>query len=110
MTLLVDMTNKDVIRHIKDYLAIPKTDPLSPWITIPQGQMDLYRWAVAYEEGLPEVPDDIYDMWTRALQRQQIMFPDIWDKVSIACFEDGSWQFTGMFIHGHDPDDEVWLL
>lgn len=109
MTLLVDMTNKDTINHIKEFSALPKTDPMSPWVTIPMGQMDLYRWAKAYEEGLPEVPDDIYDMFTRSLQRQEIMFPDIWQKVSIDCFRDGSWQFTGMFIHNHNEEDEEWI-
>ena len=109
MTLLVDMSNKDIIHHIRRMIALPKTDPLSPYNTIPSGQMDLYNWAVAYEEGLPEVPDDIYDMWTRALQRQEIMFPDIWEKVSIDCFRDGSWKFSGMFIHAHNDEDEEWL-
>ncbi len=110
MTLLVDMTSKDVINYIKSVSNYPKTNPLSPYITIPIDQFDLYAWAKAYEEGLPEVSDHIYDMYVRYLQRQQIMYPDIWDEVSLECFKDGSWQFTGMFINDHNTDDEEWLL
>ena len=106
----VDLHNKDVKRHIADSLALPKGDPRSPWVLIPRDQFDLYKWAKAYEDLEPIVSDHIYDMFTRYLQRQKIMFPDVWDEVSLACFADGSWQFTGMFIHDHDPEDEEWLL
>jgi len=106
----VDLNNKEVISHIEDLLSLPKTDTRSPFITIPKDQFYLYTLAKAYEELEPIESDHVYDMFTRYLQREQIMFPDIWDEVSLKCFEDGSWQHTGLFIHDHDPDDEEWLL
>jgi hypothetical protein len=110
MSLTVDFTNKDVKRHIDKLLSLPKDDELSPHVTIPKDQFDLYLWAKAYEELEPIVSDHIYDMHTRYLERQQLMFPDIWKEVCLECFRDDSWRYTGMFIEAHDPDDELWLL
>lgn len=107
----VDFNNKGVKQHIADSLLLPKTHPRSPWVTIPNDQFYLYRLSYAYEvEMEPIESDHVYDMFTRYLQRQEIMFPEVWDAASLTCFRDGSWQHTGMFIHGHDPEDEEWLL
>lgn len=110
MSVVVDFNNKDVIRYIDEVLALPSTNPRSPHVQIPRDQLTHYQWAKAYEELEPIVSDAIYDMHTRYLQRQQMMFPDIWDEVSLTCFQDGSWQFTGMFIEQHDPEDEEWII
>lgn len=106
----VDLDNKDIKRYIERALSLPKTDGRSPYTTIPRDQYDLYKWAKAYEELEPLVSDHIYDMFTRYLQREQIMFPVIWDEVSLTCFEDESWKYTGLFIEGHIKEDEDWLL
>ncbi len=106
---MVDLKNKDIRKHIKWSLSLPHGSPFSPYTSIPNNQFCLYRWAKAYEELEPIATDHEYDMFTTYLQRQQAMFPDIWEEVSLACFRDGSWQHTGMFINDHDPEDEEWL-
>ena len=110
MSSTVDFQNKDVKQHIVEKLALSKTDPKSPYQTIPHDQFDLYVWAKAYEEMEPIVSDHIYDMYTRYLQREMLMFPCIWDEVSLQCFKDGSWEYTGLFIESHNKEDEEWLL
>lgn len=110
MSTHVDFQNKDVKNFIAEKKALDINSMYSPWVTIPQDQFDLYRWAKAYEELEPIVSDYIYDMFTRSLQRDQKMFPDIWDKVSLQCFKDGSWIYTGLFIESHIEEDEEWLL
>ena len=110
MSLLVDFSNKEVKDHIRQFLALTKTDDVSPWITIPRDQFTLYKWAKAYEELQPLVTDHIYDMFVRYLRREQIMFPTIWESCSLSCFKDASWSYTGMFIEGHNKEDEEWLL
>ncbi len=107
----VDLNNKEVISYIEEVLALSKTHSRSPYVTIPQDQFFLYKLAYAYEVDMEPIESDhVYDMFTRYLQREQIMFPNVWAEVSLKCFEDGSWQHTGMFINDHDPEDEEWLL
>ena len=98
----VDFENKDIIRHI--------SNNTTAHIDIPKEQFYLYVWAVAYESLEPIVEDKIYDMQVRYLERQQLMFPEVWEQCSMECFRDGSWKYTGMFIEAHNKEDEDWLL
>lgn len=109
MSSLVDFQNKDVKAYIKKARELPETDYFSPYCSIPRDQFAHYLWAKAYEDLEPIVSDYIYDLHAKHLKRSQEMFPDIWDEVSLQCFKDGSWEYTGMFIFNHDPEDEEWL-
>lgn len=108
--MAVDLDNIEVRDYIARASALPHADMLSPYKSIPVAQYDLYHWSKMYEELEPVVSDHIYDMHVRYLQRTEIMFPDIWKEVSLQCFKDGSWQYTGLFIEDHDPEDEEWIL
>jgi NAD-dependent DNA ligase len=62
----------------------------------------LKKWAKAYEEGTPLVPDKIYDMTVREMIRYEGNYPEIWAKgVDVHPeFKDGSWKYTGTFYRG----------
>lgn len=109
-TVLVDFQNREVNIFIKEKLALDRNNVDSPYITIPKDQFTHYQWAKAYEEFEPIVSDEYYDMHTRYLQREKSMFPEIWEEVSLTCFRDGSWEYTGLFIESHNEEDEEWLL
>lgn len=110
MSSTIDLTNKETKKHIAESLALPRDHHYSPWVNIPLNQFQLYLWSKAYEEMDAIVTDSLYDMQVRYLQRLQTMYPEVWEECCFACFRDGSWEFTGMFITDHDPDDEEWLL
>lgn len=99
MTARVDLQNPEVIEHIKWSKLLPPDHNSSPRRYIPLDQQQLIDMARAYEAGDTLVPDRIYDMMVRYLQRQQLMFPLIWDTVSLPQFEDNAWTYTGSFYH-----------
>lgn len=102
--------NKEVKAHIRWVLSLPHDHEFSPYTYIPKDQFHHYLWSKAYEELDAIVSDHIYDMHTRYLQSHQSMFPDIWEQVSLNCFRDDSWKYTGLFINEHNIEDEEWLL
>lgn len=61
----------------------------------------LLDWAKAYEEGVSEVEDSVYDAQVRLLQRLEKEHPRDFESCYFAypMFKDGSWKYTGSFYH-----------